>query len=328
MTTRSCSDPLKHPHFCGLASNSTGSALVAVLWILLLLSVMALSYARTTRLQARSSLTRTEILRDHYRLESAFEIGQHEYDKYVRNKSLLARREEIEESTGKPLVLWYPRYAPWLVEIDGATMAVQLYNEAGRFDVRQMTSDQWERVLIVCGVADEELRGALRDAIADWNDSDEAHHLQGVESEAYLEKDPPYRSKNYTVQSLAELLLVHGVTNELYYGTAEHPGLIDFLSVYGHVGKLDINCAAPQTLALAESLDEDELQAVLDYRQQQQIRSLAELAELVGVDSYSQLQRDFQVVETPDYVTISVSHWPVSTAMPPALWSHRTFKVE
>ncbi|WP_321531239.1 type II secretion system protein GspK [uncultured Desulfuromonas sp.] len=311
-----------------LTSSSTGSALVAVLWILLLLSVMALSYARTTRLQARSGLTRTEILRDHYRMAGAFELAHHEYDKYVRNKALLARREEIEELTGKPLALWYPRYAPWLIDVDGASFAVQLCNEAGRFDVSQMTSDQWERVLVACGVEDEELRGAVRDSVTDWSDGDEAHHLQGVESEAYLEKDPPYRSKNHVIQSMAELLLVQGVSRDLYYGSAEHPGLIDFLSVYGHAGKLDINCAAPQTLALAQSLDEEERQAVLAYRQQQRIRNMAELAELVGIDGYSQLQRDFEVVETPDYVTISVSHWPVSTAKPPALWSHRTFKVE
>lgn len=55
-------------------------------------------------------------------------------------------------------------------------------------------------------------------SILDWIDPDDMENLQGAESDFYLGMDPPYEAKNGPIDDLSELLLVQGVTPEMYRG--------------------------------------------------------------------------------------------------------------
>jgi general secretion pathway protein K len=56
------------------------------------------------------------------------------------------------------------------------------------------------------------------DSIKDWRDPDDMPEMSGTESDVYLSLNPPYTAKNGPIDDLAELLLVRGVTPELYWG--------------------------------------------------------------------------------------------------------------
>jgi type II secretory pathway component PulK len=59
----------------------------------------------------------------------------------------------------------------------------------------------------------------LVDAIKDWRDTDDLRRVSGAESDTYETKIPPYTAKNGPIDDLKELLLVEGMTPEIYWGS-------------------------------------------------------------------------------------------------------------
>ena len=110
-----------------------GFALLAVFWISLLLGILALNYATTARLNAEAARNRRLGAEHDYLLRSAVAKGYHEYLKYRANRSLLAKKEEFEELSGRSLELWYPRYEFWECELEGVKIGVKIVGEAGKF---------------------------------------------------------------------------------------------------------------------------------------------------------------------------------------------------
>ncbi len=90
-------------------------------------------------------------------------------------------------------------------------------------------------------------------AIKDWLDADDDDTRSPAEDGYYLFLERPYACKDGPLDSVEELLLVKGMTPELFYGTEDQPGVAAYVSVFGD-GKININTADPMVL---ESLHED-----------------------------------------------------------------------
>jgi len=59
----------------------------------------------------------------------------------------------------------------------------------------------------------------IADAIIDWVDPDDSRFPYGAESSGYYQTlSPPFKAKNAPADSIDELLLVKGITPEIYYG--------------------------------------------------------------------------------------------------------------
>ncbi|EFL49705.1 general secretion pathway protein K [Solidesulfovibrio fructosivorans JJ]] len=115
-------------------------------------------------------------------------------------------------------------------------------------------------------------------ALRDWLDADDTtfsslgnNQIVGAEDDYYRTRQAPYRCKNGPLETLSELLLVRGMTVELYNGKNGQPGLKDLLTVW-ESRTININTApAPVLRALAWRLDEVRgnafAQAIIDYRE-------------------------------------------------------------
>lgn len=272
-----------------------GFGLIGVFWIIVLLSLIALGYATTARMRARAQLNYTTTNKDDLLLLSALEKGRHEYLKYVTNRNILFKKEEIEAETGKKLTLWYPRFEPYIINIGKLRIAVSLISEAGRFDVNTVQTALLDRILTVCGVTDEDNRKGIIDSLSDWTDPDDAHHFLGAENQYYLALPGGYYCKNNKIESLEELLLIKGITHEIYYGSDDHPGLVDFLSVYGKEDKIDINSASPRAFFIIEGLDREVIQDIVRYRDEKPVQKLSDLSELVPQEYFSLLSHYFTI---------------------------------
>lgn len=115
------------------------------------------------------------------------------------------------------------------------------------------------------------------DALIDWMDSGDGDGEEeyGAEESYYRSLEPPYSCKNGPVESIAELLLVKGITRELLYGTEDRPPLAPLLTPWGSDGKININTADPLLLqALHQGLDKETAEAMLDYREDENNREL------------------------------------------------------
>src|SRR5205085_6981194 len=58
-------------------------------------------------------------------------------------------------------------------------------------------------------------------AIADWTDRDDTERLgsSGTESDYYLSLKPPYAAKNGSIDDLTELMMIKGITPNMFYGS-------------------------------------------------------------------------------------------------------------
>lgn len=88
-----------------------------------------------------------------------------------------------------------------------------------KFNINQaINSPQlMEQVFILMG-ADAGEFPAVIGAIQDWVDTDDDPHIGGAESSYYQGLNPPYLAKNGPIDDLSELLLIKGVTPEMFHG--------------------------------------------------------------------------------------------------------------
>jgi general secretion pathway protein K len=115
------------------------------------------------------------------------------------------------------------------------------------------------------------------DALIDWMDSGDGDGEEeyGAEDSYYQSLEPPYSCKNGPVESIAELLLVKGITPELLYGTGEHPPLAPLLTAWGSDGRININTADALLLqALNQGMDKETAEAMLSYSEDENNQDL------------------------------------------------------
>ncbi|MCJ7542618.1 MAG: general secretion pathway protein GspK [Desulfobacterales bacterium] len=142
----------------------------------------------------------------------------------------------------------------------------------------------WERflsLLIYKNEAFEDMEPmTIISSIKDWLDSgddDAITGLNGAESDYYQDLDPPYPCKNGLFTHIGELVLVRGVTPEIFRGAGEEQGLSNYITVFGitkspnnsftYEGKININTAdLPTLVAMLPSGNEDLAQAIYEYR--------------------------------------------------------------
>jgi general secretion pathway protein K len=104
----------------------------------------------------------------------------------------------------------------------------------------------------------------ITDSIKDWIDADNAVTGYGAETSYYASLDPPYEAKNAPMDCIEELLMVKGVTKDIFYGTDKKPALAQYVTVDSD-GVININTAPKMvlralspdiTVELADKMDE------------------------------------------------------------------------
>ena len=157
------------------------------------------------------------------------------------------------------------------------------YPEGRQFDEKQRML--WERFLKMAFLVYESQDltdpvSTIVNSLKDWQDSgddDAISGLTGAESEYYQDLEPPYSTRNGPLMHISEMLRIQGISPELYYGSEEIPGLVQFLTVAGmdddgggqftFKGKININTAdIPVLMALLPEENRDLALAIDDYR--------------------------------------------------------------
>lgn len=230
----------------------------------------------------------------------------------------------------------------------------------GQFRVfRQASRDEGGKIFY--GVSDEESRLNLNTAsteelakldnmtpenlaaIQDWRDEDNQVSPSGAESDYYASLQPPRRPRNGPFQTTRELMMVRGVTPELFLGEdANGNGLLDpeeddgnesfppdnrdglldagwseLLTVNSSVAnvnaagedRVNVQTADENTLAQVRGLSRDLAKAIVAYRAQKKLENLADLLDVAPVNQPNQ-PRDMREMNRPPL--------PASSARNPA----------
>jgi general secretion pathway protein K len=174
-------------------------------------------------------------------------------------------------------------------QVGDGTISVKIVDLDRRMNVNTANALELQQMLTVMGVDANDI-SVVADSILDWRDTDDAPHVAGAESDYYQGLTPPYYAKNAPFDNLGELLLVKGVTPEMYWGitstnhapgTFQHPklgfgnapgeapdypfGLKDVLTPFSS-GNININTADMNVLQCIPNMDAATAESIIKYR--------------------------------------------------------------
>lgn len=224
------------------STSRKGGALIAVMWVAAALSAIALSVSLTVRGETERTSTLTDGVRAYYLATGAIE-----------RLLLYIQWGPVPGPDGKPR--FEPGTPRVMMNFPSGIAVVDVIGENSKLNASTIKPEELMRLLMLLGTDMERAR-MLTMAIVDWRTPAPA----GVTmfDQFYMALTPSFRSRHASFQEIEEILLVKGMTPELFYGTlvrdpqaglVPRAGLRDCLSVYGSDGAVDINHAQPAVLA-------------------------------------------------------------------------------
>ncbi|MBL8024690.1 MAG: general secretion pathway protein GspK [Elusimicrobia bacterium] len=187
--------------------SSQGSILMVVLWLMGILALVASAFSFHARTERRLTV---------------FQWDQIQQAQVAKKKS--AQAAALVENSSAPLTLGDLSLWDALIFPDKAEPTSPfLSDESSRINVNFATKETLERLTGYRDVAA---------SILDWRDSDSLVTAGGAETDFYETLAEPYPCRNGPLQSVPELLLLKGMTAELYEKisplvTVEGPGTVN-----------------------------------------------------------------------------------------------------
>jgi len=185
-----------------------GTILIVTIWVVLVLAGLALVFARSMRVAAIVSSNHVASLEAECVAAGA--------GAYIRAQ--LAQTDEEETTSSSSDADEYRALEVgegyfWVLHSnleDDSNYDYGLTDEAGKIN---LNSASQEMLLKLPGMTAE-----LAASIIDWRDEDSEVTTGGAENEYYLLQSEPYNCKNAPLQTVEEILLIKGASEELLYG--------------------------------------------------------------------------------------------------------------
>jgi len=241
-----------------------GVALMMVIWIMVLLTVMALEFSFEKRVDLSIATNFRDEAQAYYLALAGTNMALAE---------ILSKEYYFGSTDGSGQLYFVARQVKWdeagKVEVDEAAPSregcqlgrgsfdYEIVDERSKLDVRLSSNDERFKDLLKESGVDDQTADIIIDSVMDWRDSDDLHRLNGAEDEYYETHyedqgmNEPYLCKNANFDSVRELLLVRGMTPEILFGSAniekygfrkdnevsddakEYSGVFDLLTVWG-----------------------------------------------------------------------------------------------
>jgi len=248
-------------------NNRSGMVLMVTLWVLSILSLLALSLGRKTNLElslakylvgkqqarqyagagiayARKKIARDSADKDTAQFDTIYDCG------------LSITKEQDKEELFKDLSLGHGSFT--ILRAKGSEQDADAYgfsDEESKININGLNARNKNILeeLITNKGFDKSIAEEIVAAVLDWKDADQDPFNEefGAENSYYESLTPSYKCKNDAFQSLGELLLVRGMTKEIYQKIKES------LTVFslGNTLKVNVNTASPEVLrAIARSV--------------------------------------------------------------------------
>lgn len=271
--------------------DNRGVALLITLSVTTILVAVALEYNR----RARFTVISTAVARDRLTLTQMAAAGVHAAMALLAKDKAESADDSLREDWADP-----EKIAALLEEVpfEKGELTVSITDEMGKIQVnalidfpdgRQFNEAQlalWDRFLLAAQgeeVTEEDRQpAAIINSVKDWldrADDDAITGLSGAESSYYRALEPAYDCRNGPIADLSEMMMIKGITPELFYGEGDMPGIERFLTVYGaqpgsgtgfsFPGRININTAElPVLLALLPQESAELVRTLYELRQE------------------------------------------------------------
>ena len=267
-----------------------GIALLLVLWVFMILGVLALDFARYMRDDAMAVVNLSEETRGYYIALAGMNRAIYDQERKRDENPATGAAAAVGGAAPKTLdtdadddAVLVPPDGEWHEgDFAGGRWSVRMVDEGGRIALNKVGAEVLSRIvtnLLQAHVALGTKLGAhgldrraaaevdtVVDSILDWRDHDSLSREHGAESDFYMKQRQPYRAKNSFFDSPEELLLVRGVTAELFYGEEGVPGLRDVISVYGTSAKLNVATVTAPVLQALLGIEPDAAEDLVTQR--------------------------------------------------------------
>ena len=318
-------------------TNEKGIALFLVLWVLVLLSVIVGEFCHAMRTEINVTRNYKEQRQAYYIALAGFnravaELVRQETagvrpvvrDEGITNilqsllKQVPLKEEPIEEEAETEKSQWRINVKIPPEEFGAGHFEVWIGNESGKVDINH-ANESMLKMLLDAFDLDEKEKSVIVDSILDWRDDNDLHRLNGAEDDYYRSLKRPYECKDADFDAVEELLLVRGVTDELFYGglremvtvtdsspagRRQDPKAVRSIKVSG--GQLiNINAASPRMLLALPGMTQEEVDAIIAFREEADLLTLNDLISAIGGDAAAMIQ-PFVTFEPSPYYTVEV----------------------
>jgi hypothetical protein len=198
---------IRHP------SSSAGSVLVMVLWILILVSFLAGQYLAHNREKADIAQNAWASFRQRQAVSSAVQLFSTD-------------AWPVPDGTGAD-GRWFrlfPDDMPLWVRVDKESLRTNL-NKASDDEIKQ-------KMALMMGDNFQREADSVSDAVLDWRDADNLTRMYGAEEDTYKSRGLLYKPANGPFNVMSEILLVYGISSDMYWADPLAMIEADLSSIY------------------------------------------------------------------------------------------------
>jgi general secretion pathway protein K len=250
-----------------VAAGTNGSALLAVLWLSVALSVIALTVSGTVRGEVERATTASDDTRAYFLTQSAIQ------------RAILY----IEWGRMNPPNYYQPGLPPLQLQFPGGDTTVEVIPESSKLNLNLCLPAELYNLLSALGAPPDQAQ-IVTEAVLDWRIAAPGNQPTPFDL-FYLQHTPSFTATHTSFQEIEELLLVRGMTRDLFYGTwdrddrlqpprlTQRIGLRDCVSTYSN-GTLDVN-TTPVPVLIASGLPPEAAAAIAVQRRLQPFPNMA-----------------------------------------------------
>ncbi len=240
-----------------------GIALIIVLWVLAFLMFIVVEFAYTMRVETETVRNLKDETAARYLALAGINMGlaelSAEYDIVFMDKDA-KMAIGVKEDNGISSFDVKREFA-----MGEGSVKYSIVDEEGKLNLNTSSRVQISELLRLTGV-ERTTRDIIADSILDWRDKNHEFHFNGAEDDYYGSLPHAYGARDGQFETIEELLLVKGVTPEIFYGTGKVPpefglakaasplnsglkyeGLAPYVTVKGE-GKVNLNTADSKVL--------------------------------------------------------------------------------
>jgi general secretion pathway protein K len=290
------------------ATGGEGVILIALLWILVALSAIALSFSRESFVEVAAARNAQSLENAYFLARSGIALTIYQ----LLAKRLAASTPQAEfqgelDSLDLGIVTG---------SIGGGAYRVDIQDESGKINVNLVQEDQL-RLLVEASGIDRPDSDIITDSILDWRDADSVTRLNGAEDDYYQTLSPPYKAKNGRIDAVEELLLVRGVTADYFYGHPQRTtdgsvvyryGLSRYLTVYSTRDQININFAPLPVLLSIPGMPPKAAQMIYDRRHAKPFKSMEDVVHEIPVTIDAKSLSHLTTEQTGIYTLTAAAH--------------------
>ncbi len=224
----------------------TGISLIVVLWMLVILTVIALAFSR----QLRTEVQLTANYQNQAKAVALAEAGIWRAVMMVSNKNAASVLGETIYLDGRVYDL----------DSDDGDLKVSMQSTQGLVDLNRAPENLIRNLVQKVAISSEQV-DTVTAALLDWRDEDDLRRLSGAEKADYLAKDLGVVPTNGPLVSVAELARLYGINSEIYWA------LRPYVTVVSGDARIDVTTAPSFVLSALPGMTETSVSNILAARE-------------------------------------------------------------